>query len=175
MYRLVQVTFSERFSTERRSKMSAAAVVDSSGISRCGQVATAAIGAALAAVVLVGSSAAAVSPTSRACPSVSIVNAALGQKGKAPVTTKTAYSKKCTYPGGILPTSITFQVDTSATFAASEKAVSALSVKVNGLGQAAWATKVGGSLYVFDNGTTIKILAPLVATAKLEVLARKLL
>jgi hypothetical protein len=104
-----------------------------------------------------------------------VVNAALGQTGRAPVSTKTAYSKKCTYPGGILPTSITFQVDTAATFAISEKAVGALAIKVHGLGQAAWATKAGGSLYVFDGHETIKILAPLTATAKLEVLVRKLL
>lgn len=133
---------------------------------------------AFAAAVL-APSAAAISPTSRACPSASVVNAALGQKGKTPTVSKTQYSKTCTYPGGILATKVTFQVDTSATFAASENAAaSALRgsiVKVSGLGQAAWATKSGGSLYVFDDGTTIKILAPLTATAKLEVLARKLL
>ena len=155
--------------------MHPSAVFEPSGISRRARVVIAAIGVAVAAAVLVASSAA-TSPTSRACPSASVVNAALGQKGGAPVSTKTAYSKKCTYPGGVLPTSITFQVDTAATFAVSEKAVSALGiVKVRGLGQAAWATKAGGSLYVFYGGTTIKILAPLTATTKLEVLARKLL
>jgi len=143
-------------------------------------VAAIATGACVAAGLLFASSAVAVSPTSRACPTASTVNAALGQKGRAPVATKTEYSKTCTYSGGsIVPTTITFQVDTSATFAAGEKAAAAALpgsvIKVNGLGQSAWATKTGGSLYVFDDGTTIKILSVLTATAKLEALARKVL
>lgn len=139
---------------------------------------SAAVGAFVAAE-LVASSAGATSPTSRACPSASVVNAALGEKGKTPVATKTAYSKTCTYPGsGIVPTKITFQEDTLAQFAIDEKAVASAGyakiVNLHGLGQAAWTLNVG-DLYVFEAGVQIKILAPGATTAKLEVLARKLL
>jgi len=140
----------------------------------------------VAAAVLVASAAAATSPTARACPSASIVNAALGEHNKAPVVTKTQYSKTCTYPGpGVVgSTKITFEVDTAASFAAGEKAAGSFGakiIKVQHLGVAAWTTGLG-SLYVFDGHEQIKILAlalgvrsPSTATAKVEALARKLL
>lgn len=133
----------------------------------------------VAAAVLVASSAAATS-TAKACPSASVVNAALGLHAGAPVVTKTAYSKTCTYPGTgkIYAAKITFQMDTASTFAAGEKAAAAALrgsvVKVQHLGQAAWGTNPG-SLYVFDGHETIKILALLTPISKLEALARKLL
>jgi hypothetical protein len=75
-----------------------------------------------------------------------------------------------------VPTKITFQKDTSVSFAAGEKAVSALGiVKVAGLGQAAWTTKAGGDLEVYRSGETVKILSPLTPAAELEALARKLI
>ncbi len=139
---------------------------------------SAAVAAAAIAGVSPSATQAASPPTSRTCPSASIVNAALGEKGTSPTSSTTPYSKTCTYPHtGIVATRITFQVDTSATFAAGENAAARVApiVKIHGLGQAAWAPKVPGSLYVFNKGTTIKILALLVPTAKLEALARKLL
>jgi len=117
-------------------------------------------------------------PVPKTCPAASVVNAALGLRDKAPVVTTTAYARICTYKGtGIVPTKITFQEDTSQTFAAGEKAAAALTpvLVMKGLGKAAWGPKVGGGLYVFVGTYSIKILAPLVSTAKLEVLARKLL
>ena len=131
------------------------------------------------AAVLVAASHAATPPTSRACPSASVVNAALGQHDGAPVVTKTASSKTCTYPGKsrIPSTRITFQVDTASQFAIDEKAAGRFGtkiVKLHGLGRAAWTTGSGG-LYVFDGHEQIKILALLTPTAKLEALARKLL
>jgi hypothetical protein len=113
-----------------------------------------------------------------ACPSASVVNAALGQKNKAPVSAATAYSKTCTYKGGgIVPTRITFQRDTTATFAAGEKAAAAVApvVKISGLGRAAWAPKGGGGLYVLKGSVSLKIVSPLTTIAKLETLARKIL
>jgi hypothetical protein len=158
--------------------MRPSAVFESTGIVARPRVSIAALAACVAAAVLVAS-ASATSPSSRACPTAPVVDATLGLHAGAPVATRAEYSKTCTYAGGILPTRIIFQVDTASTFAAGEKAAaSALPgsvVKVNGLGQAAWTTKSGGSLYVFDNGTTIKILALLTPTPKLEALARKLL
>ena len=144
-----------------------------------------AVAVCVAATVLVASAAAATSPTARACPSASTVKAVLGVAAGAPVVTKTQFSKTCTYPGGgIGSTKITFQVDTAASFAASEKAAGAFGtkiIKVHGLGQAAWTTGLG-SVYVFDGHETIKILAlslevrsPSTATAKVEALAHKLL
>ena len=133
-----------------------------------------------AAAVLVASSAAATPPTARACPSPSVVSAALGLHAGTPVVTKTAYSKTCTYPGTgkIYAAKITFQMDTASTFAAGEKAAAAALggsvVKVPHLGQAAWGTNPG-SLYVFDGHETIKILALLTPISKLEALAHKLL
>ena len=134
-------------------------------------------GGVAAGLALVVSAAAVTSPTSRACPSASVVDKALGQKGKAPVATRTQYSKTCTYPGsGAVPTKITFQVDTASTFAAGEKAATALGiVKLHGLGKAAWGTKSGGSLFVFDGHETIKVVSPLTPISKLETLARELL
>ena len=138
-----------------------------------------------AAGVLAASSAAVTSPTARACPSVTVVNATLGTHSGAPVVTKTQYSKTCTYSGGgIGSTKITFEMDTLATFTAGEKAAGSLGakiVKVHGLGVAAWTAGLG-DIYVFDGHEQIKILAlsleihsPSTATAKVEALARKLL
>lgn len=168
--------------------MNPSAVFALSGIRRR-RVAIAA-GVCVAAAVLVASSAAATAPTARACPSASIVNAALGEHGKTAVATKTQYSKTCTYPGSasksVFWTKITFQEDTASTFAAGEKAATAglgakVVKKVQHLGQAAWTTNAG-DLYVFDGHETIKIMAlslgmlsPSTATAKVEALARKLL
>jgi hypothetical protein len=137
---------------------------------------------ALAATPAVEASAA-TSPTSRACPPVSVVVSTLGQTVGAPVATKTAYSKTCTYPGKTRLSSITitFQEDSAAQFAVDEKAVGKSAIKVHGLGQAAWTTG-SGDLYVFDGNEQIKIgalvlgvLSPSTATAKVEALARKLL
>jgi hypothetical protein len=141
------------------------------------------------AALLVGSSAAATSPTAKACPTASLVDAALGQKAlKAPVSSVySTYAKTCTYRGysdGGAPNgsmTVTFQTDTSATFAAGEKAaaagIGAKTIKaVPKLGSAAWTTNLG-SLYVFDGSEQIqiKILALLTPTSKLESLAKKLL
>ena len=129
------------------------------------------------AVALVSAAAAtATSPKTAPCPSASVVNAELKptHPAKTPTSTVTAFSKTCTYSAsGGLPIKVTFQVDTASTFAAGEKAVSGV-VKVNGLGQAAWTTKVGGDLEVYNKGETIKILAPLVSAARLEALAHKI-
>ena len=144
-----------------------------------------AVSVCLAAIVFVASAAAATSPTARACPSASTVKSVLGVPAGTPVVTKTQFSKTCTYPGGgVLSTKITFQVDTAASFAASEKAAGSFGakiIKVHRLGQAAWTTGLG-SVYVFDGHETIKILAlslgvraPSTATTKVEALARKLL
>jgi hypothetical protein len=125
-------------------------------------------------------------PNSRACPAVSVVNAALGQHDGSPVAAKTAYSETCTYPGStkLSSVSITFQEDTPSQFAADENAVTKTGlkiVKIHGLGQAAWTTGYG-DLYVYDGHEQIKIHAlvvgvtsPSTATAKVEALARKLL
>jgi hypothetical protein len=143
-------------------------------------VATAAIIVSLAATVLVSPSAAEQSPTARACPSAKVVDDALMQTGlKTPVATLYPAAKTCTYQGysGILKTmSIMFEMDTKGTFGISEKAVPAsLRVNVPRLGEAAWASSAGGSLYVFDGQESIKILALGAPLAKLEVLARALL
>jgi hypothetical protein len=120
-------------------------------------------------------SALAFSPKSATCPTASTVNSALGTKVKSPTSTLTTYSKICTYESGaLLPTRISFQEDTAATFAASEKAIGKLGVKVKGLGKGAWTTTVGGDLDVFNGSATLKIVAPGVTAAKLEVLARKI-
>lgn len=114
----------------------------------------------------------------KSCPSAAVVNAALGQKNKAPTVARTPYAIVCTYSGGgIIPTRVTFQKDTAATFAASEKAASAVGIrKIHGIGKAAWTTKVGGAIYVFTGSYTIKVVAtPLTSFAKIEGLARKLL
>jgi hypothetical protein len=134
----------------------------------------------VAALVLAASpvGAASVPPVPKSCPPASVVSTALGQQDKAPVMTTTPYARICSYKGtGIIPTKITFQEDTTATFAAGEKAAAAVApvLKVKGLGKSAWGPKVGGGLYVFVGTYSIKILAPLVSTAKLEILARKLL
>ena len=129
---------------------------------------------ATAAVALAPPSGAS-SPSSAECPPASVVAAALGVKVKAPTSSLTPYAKICTYAGGTyVPTKITFQEDTAATFAASEKAVGSLAVKVTGLGKGAWTTTVGGDLDVFNGSETLKILAPTTSVAKLEALARKI-
>jgi hypothetical protein len=114
-------------------------------------------------------------PKTQPCPSASVVDAALGQKGKTPVAKTTTFSKSCTYPGsGLVPTKITFQVDTATTFAAGEKAAGGTIAKLSGLGKGAWVGKTGGIIDVFTGQESIKILAPGTATAKLEALEKKL-
>jgi hypothetical protein len=120
------------------------------------------------------SSALGFSPSAAKSPSAATVDAALGMKDKGPTSSVTPYAKICTYNGGVLPTKVTFQEDTAATFAASEKAVGSMLVKVSGLGKGAWTTQAGGDLQVFNGSETLKILAPGVAAAKLEGLARKI-
>jgi hypothetical protein len=131
--------------------------------------------AAAAAAAVLAASATAAAPASKTCPSAATVNAALGTHAKGPVVSSTPYSKTCTYSGsGISSPKITFQEDSLAAFQHDEKAVGSLAVNVKGLGQAAWTTN-GGSLYVYANGIQYKILALLVATPRLEALARKLI
>jgi hypothetical protein len=88
------------------------------------------------------------------------------------------YAKICTYPGGLGLTKITFQQDTAKTYAAGEKAAASrlgakLVKKLTVSGHPAWTTNLG-DLYVFDTNQTIKILAPGIATTKLEALVKKL-
>ena len=106
-----------------------------------------------------------------------MVSAALGQKDKTPVVTRSTYIVTCKYGSDPLAAKIEFQLDTASTFATGEKAAAAALpvVKVQHLGKAAWAPKGGGGVYVFTGSYTIKILAPLTSLAKLEALARKLL
>ena len=136
--------------------------------------------AVVTALVLAASAAAsaAAPPVPKTCPSAAVVDAALGQKNKAPLVATTPYARICTYKGtGIIPTKVEFQEDTAATFAVSEKAAGAVVpvVKVKGLGKSAWMTKSPGSLYVFTGTYTIKLISPLTPNSKLEALAKKLL
>lgn len=146
----------------------------------CRRVGVAAVGVLVAAATLVVSAVAAPSPRARACPSAAAVNKVLGTHLRTPVATKyLTYAKTCTYPGGLGSTRITFQTDTAKTFAASEKAAAAgiggkLIKKVTVAGHPGWTTNLG-SLYVFDVNQTIKILAPGIATARLEALVKTLL
>jgi len=130
--------------------------------------------AALAAAVSVE---AGFGATPKSCPSASVVSAALGTKASTPKLTKNPYGITCQYGTNALAPKVEFQQDTSATFAAGEKAAAAALpvVKIAHLGQAAWAPKSGGSLYVFTGSYQIKILAVLTSLPKLEALARKLL
>jgi hypothetical protein len=91
--------------------------------------------------------------------------------------THSTYFTMCVYGSGGLAPKVTFQQDTAATFAAGEKAAAAALpvAKISHLGKAAWATKGGGSLYVFTGSYTIKLLSPLTSLAKLETLAHTLL
>lgn len=140
--------------------------------------ASAVFGLAVLVVLAASVAAAAAPPVPKTCPSAAVVDAALGQKNKAPVVSTTPYARICTYKGtGIIPTKVEFQEDTAATFAASEKAAAAAVpvAKVKGLGKSAWMTKAPGSLYVFTGAYTIKLISPLTPNAKLEALAGKLL
>ena len=117
------------------------------------------------------------SSTPKSCPSASVVAATLGTKASSPKPTKNPYGITCLYGTGAFAPKVEFQQDTSATFAAGEKAAAAQLpvVKVAHLGKAAWTLKSGGSLYVLTGSYQIKILAILTAVPKLEALARKLL
>jgi hypothetical protein len=135
--------------------------------------------AVLAAAAFIAAAQATTSPTKTACPAASLLDSTLGVSVKSPTsTTYSVYSKTCSYAGttGQIPIRVTFQTDTPATFATSEKAVKNLGVvNVKGLGQAAWTLKSGGDLYVYNNGVTLKIVAPLITSPKLEALAKKIL
>ena len=138
--------------------------------------------AGVAVLVLATASAAVAAPTGRlalpkSCPSASAVSAAVGQKDKTPVVTRSTYVLTCKYGSDPLAPKVAFQADTATTFAAGEKAAAAALpvTRIQHLGKAAWAPKSGGSLYVFTGSYTIKILAQLTSLAKLETLARKLL
>jgi hypothetical protein len=130
--------------------------------------------AAVVALLFAATGTAAVPKT---CPSASEVSAALGTKASTPKLVKNPYGITCTYGSAALAPKVEFQLDTAASFDAGEKAANAVLPvkKISHLGKAAWATKTGGSLYVFTGSYTIKILAVLVSLPKLEALARKLL
>ena len=137
-----------------------------------------ALGIAVLVASVAVSAASAGSPAKTKCPSPSLVGAALGLKLKAPTSQTSPYAKVCAYKGGsILPTRIQFQVDTSATFAAGQKAAATYGtvIKVKGLGKSAYGAKTGGFLAVFLGNESIRITAPLTPLAKLEALARKLI
>ncbi|HEX4520124.1 MAG TPA: hypothetical protein VH063_11145 [Gaiellaceae bacterium] len=135
--------------------------------------------ATLAVAAIAASARAATPPAARACPSASVVSAALEVKVKVPTSTTAGSAKSCSYSTGtLIPVKVGFRADTSATFAAGEKGAGKLIplLVIHGLGASAWATKAPGELQVFDgHGTTITIQAPLVANVDLEALARKLL
>jgi hypothetical protein len=138
-------------------------------------VRTASVALALGALALPSAAFAGI-PTK--CPAASLVSTTLGVKAGTPTVVHSKYYTMCSYAGGgAIPTRITFQMDTASTFAASEKAGNVLGqqVKVPGLGKAAWTLKVGSDLYVFTGSYTLKIVSPLVSSAKLEALARKLI
>lgn len=118
-----------------------------------------------------------VAATPKTCPSASVVSASLGTKASTPKLTKNPYGITCIYGTAALAPKVEFQQDTSATFAAGEKAAGAQLpiVKIGHLGKAAWATKGAGSLYVFTGSYQIKIISVLTPLPKLEALARKLL
>jgi hypothetical protein len=117
-------------------------------------------------------------PSKIPCPAASLVGSKLGVSVKAP--TSTVYGtgfKTCSYAvtKGKIPIRIEFQTDTTTSFATSENAAKNLGVvPVGKLGQAAWTLKVGGDLYVFNKGVTLKIIAPLITAKKLEALAKAL-
>jgi hypothetical protein len=129
---------------------------------------------ALAAAVPATSIAAA---TPKNCPPASVVSAALGTKASTPTLTKNPYGISCKYGSNALAPKVEFQQDTTSTFAAGEKAANAALpvTKIAHLGQAAWAPKSGGSIYVFTGSYQVKILAVLTSLPRLEALARKLL
>jgi len=106
-----------------------------------------------------------------------VVGAALGKGLKSAASVSTPYGRTCSYSGGgITPTKISFQRDTTASFAAGEKAAEAFGVvNVHSLGKAAWAEKGGGLLAVFEGTSSFEILAPLTSLARLEALARKII
>ena len=146
-------------------------------IGRTGLARLAAVGLVASALAAAVSVAAGSAATPKTCPSASVVSAALGTKAGAPALTKNPYGISCKYGSNALAPKVEFQQDTASTFAAGEKAAdAALPVtKIAHLGQAAWAPKSGGSIYVFTGSYTIKILAVLTSLPKLEALARKLL
>jgi hypothetical protein len=133
--------------------------------------------AAGAALVVAAGAQAATAGIPSSCPPASTVASTLGTTASTPTKTHTTYTLTCKYGSSALAPKVEFQVDTSSTFAAGEKAAGAAVpiVKVPHLGKAAWATKSGGSLYVFNGSYTIKLLALLTPLPKLEALAKKLL
>ena len=117
------------------------------------------------------------SSVAETCPPASVVNAALGQNNGDPVSTSQPYGITCTYKGGgVVPTKIVFQTDTTATFAAGKAAVATAGqtlVNVPGLGDAAYV--VGGFLAVLKGSVALRITSPLSTPAQVEALARQIL
>jgi len=132
----------------------------------------------LASSALTLSASGAGSPTTATCPPAATVAKAFGPGAKVghAVAAHSAYGTTCTYAGAMLPTRISFQFDTMTTFLAGERAASAYgTVVIHHLGQAAWGAKAGGGVYVYRDGETIKIVAPLVSNVRLVALARTLI
>lgn len=109
----------------------------------------------------------------KSCPPASIVNVALGQKDSGPALTQEPFGISCSYTGsGAVSTKIDFQQDTSASFAAGEKAVPMATI-VSGLGDAAYMSS--GFLAVLHGTYSIRVLSAFSSEQQLEALARKLL
>jgi hypothetical protein len=115
---------------------------------------------------------------SMSCPSVAVVNAALGQADTGPVVSGTPQYKVCTYQGPALSTTVTVSVGTPLEFGAAEQNVTSHGltvVTVPDLGAEAWATRGSGVLAVLKGTTQVQITSPLSSTAQLETLARQIL
>jgi hypothetical protein len=112
------------------------------------------------------------------CPSVAIVNAALGQHDSGPVVSGTAVYEICTYKGsGVIPTKITISEGTHTEFVASEHNVAAglTVVSVPGLGDEAWAPSGTGSVFVLKGSVQVEVLSPLSTPAQVQALARQII
>ena len=146
-------------------------------IGRVRLVRPAAVGLAVLASAAAVTTATSSAATPKTCPSASVVSAALGTKASTPTLTKNPYGISCKYGTNALAPKVEFQQDTATTFTAGEKAAATALpvVKIAHLGQAAWAPKSGGSIYVFTASYQIKILAVLTSLPRLEALVRKLL
>jgi hypothetical protein len=103
------------------------------------------------------------------------VNAALGEHATGIVTsTSDPSGLNCIYGTGVA-TRIRFERGSTAAFNAGEHAVGAMAVKVNGLGDTAYTTGVGGFLAVLKGSLILRITAPMTSAVQLEALARQLI
>jgi len=114
-----------------------------------------------------------------ACPSASVVNAALGQSNTGPAVSGTSQYEICTYSGsGPVPTKVSISVNTPAGFKVDKQNVANGHITLStvpGLGDENYLVAGVGEVFVLKGNTQVEVMAPGATDAQVESLAGQII